>query len=140
MLHGVRVQVSPSAPELGYSQVGKAAGFDPAIRRFKSCYPSHFPKNVRVLSARQCCYQFSLRLGYSQVGKAAGFDPAIRRFKSCYPSHSLQYFHSNNQQFFLSYTPFQCDIFLIRITALMHFFTVRAIIPEAPNFSCRFYA
>jgi hypothetical protein len=38
----VRVQVSPSAPLLGYSQVGKATGFDPVIRRFESCYPSHF--------------------------------------------------------------------------------------------------
>ena len=80
MLHGVRVQVSPSAPLLGYSQVGKAAGFDPAIRWFKSSYPSHYFD----------CGLFESQhpvLGYSQVGKAAGFDPAIRWFKSSYPSH-----------------------------------------------------
>ena len=40
MSQDVRVRVSPSAPRLGYSQVGKAAGFDPAIHRFESCYPS----------------------------------------------------------------------------------------------------
>ena len=81
MLHGVRVQVSPSAPQLGYSQVGKAAGFDPAIRRFESCYPSHFFLVIALLLR-------GYHLGYSQVGKAAGFDPAIRRFESCYPSQT----------------------------------------------------
>jgi hypothetical protein len=33
---------------LGYSQVGKAAGFDPAIRRFESCYPSHIQRNRSI--------------------------------------------------------------------------------------------
>ena len=55
MLHGVRVQVSPSAPILGYSQVGKAAGFDPAIHRFESCYPSHILEKAALLSGFFVC-------------------------------------------------------------------------------------
>ena len=36
--------------KLGYSQVGKAAGFDPAIHRFESCYPSHIFEKTALLS------------------------------------------------------------------------------------------
>lgn len=33
---------------MGYSQVGKAPGFDPGIRRFESCYPIHFSKDNSI--------------------------------------------------------------------------------------------
>ena len=41
--------------KLGYSQVGKAAGFDPAIHRFESCYPSHILEKAALLSGFFVC-------------------------------------------------------------------------------------
>ena len=41
----------PGQIELGYRQVGKATDFDSVIRRFESCYPIQFIRQVSKMLA-----------------------------------------------------------------------------------------